>query len=418
MIIKTKCTHVSNWFAEDIPQEAVRILRKHAGMAIAESIYYKQVREKGLHIVTRAAEDSQAASELHGIWRPANKYSTLMLNAEAKEPQQLILHEGLVVQMTQNHSKGLYSNTQMAYVFDVPSQEVLDNWGSIKLFLAPPGEKKSPASNPTKQNLLDTGWKEIEIYGNSSGSTVSVKGTVKARRKQYPIRASIAISIHSAMGSEYGSVVSSIIDNENSGFRLWMKEQVLVLISRTKLLRKLIFVGDREKTAKILAQLLLSSSKYQDYMNYIINNLKWANSEGNHSRPPVVIHASTELKAVPITSEIPIPNVNGFVYCLLSISNFQTTYVGSTKDLMHRLYLHRSGVGSLNTKDIHRHQWHYLCYISGFESRKASYAFEKLWHHHNYDNMTPMAVVETGKRLLSTFSSDLRMHMCLEFQSF
>ena len=85
---------------------------------------------------------------------------------------------------------------------------------------------------------------------------------------------------------------------------------------------------------------------------------------------------------------------------------------------MRRLYLHRSGVGSLNTRDIHRHQWHYLSYISGFESRKASYAFETLWHHHSYDNMTPIAVVETGKRLLSRFYSDLRMHMCLEFQPF
>ena len=416
MIIKSKCRHVDSWFSEDIPQEAVRILGKHTGMAIAESIYYKQVKKKGLSMVTRKAEDTQASSELHGIWRPANRYSTLVLNAEAKEPEELILHSGLVVQMTQNHPKGLYSNTQMGYIMKIPSQESLDNWESIKIMLAPPGVKNLPRCNPKKKLLIKKGWKEIEIHGCTSVNAISVKGTVKAKRRQYPIKASIAISIHSAMGSEYGSVVSSVIDDEHSEFRLWMKEQVLVLISRTKFLFNLIFVGDRERTAKILAQLLLSSSKYQDYMNYIINNLVWANDESQHTFVPVVLHSCTELKAIPINTEIPIPNVNGYVYCLLSTSDFKTTYIGSTKDLMHRLYMHRSGVGSLNTKDIHRHQWHYLCYISGFENRKTCYAFEKLWHHHNFNNMNPPAVIETGKTLMNQFSKDLRMHMCLEFQ--
>ena len=162
----------------------------------------------------------------------------------------------------------------------------------------------------------------------------------------------------------------------------------------------------------LLAQLLLTSSPYQDYMNYIINNLTWANSSQQKS---VVLHPCTELRAIPINTEIPIPNVNGYVYCLLSVSNYQTTYIGSTSDLMHRLYMHRSGVGSMNTKDIHHHQWHYLCYISGFENRKDSYAFEKLWHRHNCRTMDPQKVIHTGNILMNRFSMELRMYMCLEF---
>ena len=154
---------------------------------------------------------------------------------------------GLVVQLTQNHARGLYSNTQMAYIMEIPSQESLDKWQSIKIFLAPPGVKSLPEPNPSKELLIQKGWKEIEISANVSPNTVSLKGTLKTRRKQYPIKASIAISIHSAMGSEYGCVVSSVLDDEHGVFKLWMKEQVLVLISRTKVLWNLIFVGDREK---------------------------------------------------------------------------------------------------------------------------------------------------------------------------
>ena len=78
--------------------------------------------------------------------------------------------------------------------------------------------------------------------------------------------------------------------------------------------------------------------------------------------------------------------------------------------------MHRCGVGSYNTEDIHHHQWHYLCFISGFEHRRAAYAFEKLWHRNNSMALEPMQVLEMGKRLMPGFSVDLRMHVCLEFK--
>ena len=415
-IIEHHCSHVDSWLSDKIPQDAVRVLGKHKGMKVAEEIYFDQIKASGKILVTKIAEDFQASAVMHDNWKPANQECTNVLNKEVKEVQRLIMHDGLVVQMTMNHASGLFSNTQMGYILHAPSQNELNYWNPLQLYLAPSGIRNLPCKEPAEDILLQHGWKKISVHPYTTSYPIKVKGNIRARRKQYPIKGCIAITIHSAMGSEYGTVVSCVVESDYNEFQLWQKEQVLVLSSRTKEIIYLIFVGNPKETAEALKKLLLYKSPHQDYMNYIVNHLSYVQKNNERVQVSPVIYHRTNLRAIPINTDIPETNMNGFVYCLLSITNYQTTYIGSTINLMQRLYQHRCGLGARNTCDINNHQWHYLCYVSGFTSREQCYAFEKLWQQHNRKPMHPMQVQQKGEFLMQQFSKDLRMHRCLEFK--
>ena len=85
-------------------------------MAIAEKIYFDQIENNGTYIFTRQDNDYQASAIMHDNWKQANQECVKVLNREVKEAERLIIHRGLVVQMTTNHNNGLYSNNQMAYI--------------------------------------------------------------------------------------------------------------------------------------------------------------------------------------------------------------------------------------------------------------------------------------------------------------
>ena len=52
----------------------------------------------------------------------------------------------------------------MVLLFDLPSQERLNNWGSIKVLIAPPDMKEITYNeNNTKQLYLDQGFQERSI---------------------------------------------------------------------------------------------------------------------------------------------------------------------------------------------------------------------------------------------------------------
>ena len=55
-------------------------------------------------------------------------------------------------------------------------------------------------------------------------------GKIAAKRKQYAIKPRIAMTIHKALGGDFGSVATSVnFSNRDFGYRLWQKEQVEVL---------------------------------------------------------------------------------------------------------------------------------------------------------------------------------------------
>ena len=84
-----------------------------------------------------------------------------------------------------------------------------------------------------------------------------------------------AITIHRGMGSEFGKVVTKVTSKEDdSGFHLSMKEQVIVLISRTHSCIDITFVGQSpQHTANVLFSLLMKTSPLEAYRNHLVDNM-------------------------------------------------------------------------------------------------------------------------------------------------
>ena len=134
-------------------------------------------------------------------------------------------------------------------ILQLPTNDDLNKWKHIDVVLAPVGINKLPNGVISRENLLQNGWKEVKV-GTAPENEVRMYGKIAAKRKQYAIKPRIAMTIHKALGGDFGSVATSVnFSNRDFGYRLWQKEQVEVLISRTHTTKDLIFVGDPTETA-------------------------------------------------------------------------------------------------------------------------------------------------------------------------
>ena len=66
---------------------------------------------------------------------------------------------------------------------------------------------------------------------------------MQAQRKQYGLKHYVAGTIHSVMGD---TLMCIAIAKNLSGFRLWNKGQLIVILSRTKKGKDTIFIGDKD----------------------------------------------------------------------------------------------------------------------------------------------------------------------------
>jgi hypothetical protein len=229
------------------------------------------------------------------------------------------------------------------------------------------------------------------------------------------------MTIHRAIGADFGSVVSCVGDGKD-GYKLWQKEQVEVLISRTHTLSDLTFVGSSpEQTADHLVELLFKQSAYSLYMRHVVTQM--TNPEGMTP----VIHP---LRYLPYNvRNVIIPtHSNGFVYLLLSLRDHNSTYIGQTKNLSTRLTQHNSGCGTIVTANPRLRPWHVIGFITGFlpDEKHRRTAIEQAWQSRRNlagkYSLNPLEVLQIGKDLLQEMNelwySDAQLNFvqCIEFK--
>ena len=87
------------------------------------------------------------------------------LDLKAKKQETLCFSKGAIFQCTFNQD-GSFSQSQLALCYDVPDQEVIDNFRRIKLLVFPPTIKYDTFqfdSNLTKDDYIGLGFKEVFI---------------------------------------------------------------------------------------------------------------------------------------------------------------------------------------------------------------------------------------------------------------
>jgi predicted GIY-YIG superfamily endonuclease len=201
---------------------------------------------------------------------------------------------------------------------------------------------------------------------------------IKAKRQQYGMKHRIAATIHATMGCEFDKLVTAV-SKQNKSYALWEKEQVVVLLSRTKCAKDLIFVGNQEDTLDALCELIQLKSQFSEYMAHVLNQL--CDSNEHERRCPTTFPAIDYgyHPYRPIDIEKP-QDSSGFCYILVSLKNFASTYIGQSWNLVKRLKEHNTGHGSQQTAASSLTPWALLAFVCGFERDKAfMLSFERHW---------------------------------------
>ena len=76
------------------------------------------------------------------------------------------------------------------------------------------------------------------------------------------------MTIHAAMGDTLLSVATTIFVRDTNVF-MWDKGQLIVLLSRTKLAKNTIVVGQKEFTLKAFRSLVCKQTQWSDHMEAV-----------------------------------------------------------------------------------------------------------------------------------------------------
>jgi predicted GIY-YIG superfamily endonuclease len=413
-IIINECSHVSDWGDKRIQQGTMRILGTKKALLTAEREYYSNIEKQGLVIVTREAETSQCCIGSHGNWKTADFNISQSLNRFVNEVETLRLHENMIVEMTYN-KVNTWSHCQIGILLDLPTTENLNAWKPIQIMLAPVGVNRLPEVAITKDTLTQHGWREIKV-GTAPENEVRMYGKITAKRKQYAIKPRIAMTIHKALGGNFGSVATTVnFSNTNSGYRLWQKEQVEVLISRTPTTTDLIFVGDPTETADNLVELLFKISPFSVYMRHIVGRMTSTNSTN------CVIEPLEYLPYNVISTVIPSESEYGYVYLLLSLRDHNTTYVGQTNNLKRRVSEHNRGIGSKVTTASALRPWYPIAFITGFDAEdeherlQIESSWQQVRNRSGKSSQNIIDILHAGKNLVAAKNEYVYKYAKLKF---
>ena len=113
----------------------------------------------------------------------------------------------------------------------------------MKILAAPTGLHDIEYNEYTsKQEYIEMGFYVVKV-GIAPMRTQRINNFLQAQRKQYALKHRVTATIHAAMGDTLSKVAMQIV---GVSFELWDKGQVVVALSRTRLGKDVIFVGNKE----------------------------------------------------------------------------------------------------------------------------------------------------------------------------
>jgi predicted GIY-YIG superfamily endonuclease/DNA replication protein DnaC len=367
-----------------LPTNAMYIFGKKEPGRKAIDRHIQQMRRKHpTHFIERLAEDME--STLHGEWQPASPVVSQQLTKKLKEPPQLFFYPYARYDITFNKDN-CHSQSQLALLVDMPTEDDINHFKPIKIMLAPHGTKLIPANTiieqdplQTKQNLIQHGWKESTI-GSAMPHGQKLNASMRGKRQQYGLKHRVASTIHSVQGQTLDTVITCIATFGD--YALWERNQIVVLLSRTKTGKSMWFVGTKEDIIDAIIQILRKTSKYEEYMNHVLNRLcpKDINPHvPSAAEPPFTV----EQQFLPFRPlDIGLPNDNsGFCYLLVSTKEPSYFYIGQTRNIRNRLNMHNSGYNSTTkTAPAHLRPFAVVAYVVGFDhDTKRMREFEMQW---------------------------------------
>jgi hypothetical protein len=365
VLLRNVPTYVPTWTSPQISTDTYRLYGRRTPANEATQIFVDTIRANIQNEVLRekAAVDTQRLRLSHIEWASASLDTSKKLDRKVKEPSTILFFKGALYEFTYNKDNE-FSQGQMALLYDIPDQQTVAQGRKVKVLAAPTGlhdiqfdESKS------KDDYLAMGFYEVQV-GIAPIRTQAISRYLQGQRKQYALKHRVTSTIHASMGDTLNKVAMQITD---AMFELWDKAQIIVALTRTKLGRNVIFVGDIEETSNAIIQLIQTKSQWTDYMENILNFITISNDNPNNQNTiPTLNQDSFPFRIC----DISLPQCKtGFVYFLISIRTRNFTYIGECKCIVTRLYHHNSGHGSTSTIPANRRPFAIMGYICGFDGQ-------------------------------------------------
>jgi hypothetical protein len=103
-----------------------------------------EIEASGMRVLYHEADDFELSTLSHSHWQPATPVVLVKaLTKEVREPKILPFYEMAVYEMTYNKLNH-FTHSQIAVLVEMPTSEVLQSFGNIKVMLAPMGCKSYP----------------------------------------------------------------------------------------------------------------------------------------------------------------------------------------------------------------------------------------------------------------------------------
>jgi hypothetical protein len=363
-----------------VPPHVLRIVgTRQASKEIVQEYLRLKVSDPAITCTTFLATDEVETAG--GQVMQANDATTKQLNYKCQEPHSLIVFVGAVMRLTYNNihptqSCPRFSQGQLCVVCSLHKDDQTPASNKITLKLVPPGLRNFEVDN------LPVEWAEFSIKIRSSSPIVLRLSRSRAWRKQFPLTYFVCSTIHKAIGETLPHVATQL-SLTHKQYRLWEREQLLVLLSRVPTLNDITFVTtDPEDTIAAMLNLLALPSHWASHVDNVLQSL-----DCRYAGPRILQHVRNPLPGMLHL----IPDVNlGFVYLIGSTKECRFAYVGETACIRRRLIQHNSGHGSMFTNDPLLRPWGLMVLVSGFPGAghdanniTARKAFEAQWHFRN-----------------------------------
>jgi hypothetical protein len=220
---------------------------------------------------------------------------------------------------------------------------------------------------------------------------------MKIRRTQYALKHHIASTVHSSIGHTVTQVATQLTA-ENC---IWERAMVVVLISRVRRAKDLIFVGDKEANIEALIQGLQRQNQYDEFMEHVVEIITGTRT----TMEPLFLGLHPfRFKDIPLPQDR-----SGVVYLLVSIKDTASIYIGQTNDLSNRINSHNSGTGAIESAPEEKRPWGIYAYIAGFGGdRSLMRQVEARWQNivHTVKPNCPKDAVALGQRMIQQYYYD------------
>lgn len=159
--------------------------------------------------------------------------------------------------------------------------EVLRDFGSFPVFIAPSGENEldflNGDSQCNKETLIAKGCKE-NLIGVAPERAISVRGGFQAIRKQISLKHVGAITIDKSRGDTIAAGIDIEISHSESC--PFSKEHIVVAFRRTNNAASVVVVGDKEWSINKMWELITTGNQWSEINKRILSMVS-INADGN-----------------------------------------------------------------------------------------------------------------------------------------